>query len=181
MKQLLSLLIFTLFISSCNEQVKTPSVYDYSVSDINGLEFDFSTLKGKKIIIVNTASNCKFAQQLGEFEKLFAKYKNKGLEIVAFPSNDFDNLEPGTNEQIKNYCFEEYDVSYWLMSKSQVTGKDRIPIYKYLTRKNLNGLIDSEVAWNFQKYLINEEGHLVKIIAPAVSPLDSSIVNWVRR
>ena len=174
------LIIFSLlFIFSCSPKQQEPCIYDYTVKDINGNKFDFSTLEGKKIIIVNTASNCGFAEQYGELEELYQKYKSQGLEIVAFPSNDFNNLEPGTNEEIEKFCKDNYNVSFWLMEKSMVKGKDMIEVYKYLTNKSINGLMDSKVGWNFQKYLVDEKGHLVKYIPAKVSPLDSSIVNWV--
>jgi glutathione peroxidase len=174
----LILLILLLFFS-CSTKENEPSVYDYIVNDINGNKFDFETLEGKKIIIVNTASNCGFAMQYGELEELYQKYKNKGLEIVAFPSNDFNNLEPGTNKEIEKFCKDNYNVTFWLMEKSTVKGKDKIPLYKYLTQKSINGLSDSKVGWNFQKYLIDENGHLVNYISAKTNPLDTTIVNWV--
>ena len=169
---------FFLF-SGCAQTQQSPSIYDYTVNDINGNKFDFSTLEGKKVIIVNTASNCGFAYQYGELEELYQKYEKDGLEIVAFPSNDFNKLEPGTNEEIEKFCKDNYNVSFWLMEKSSIKGKDMIDIYKYLTNKSLNGLMDSKVGWNFQKYLVDEKGHLVKYIPAKVSPLDTSIVNWI--
>jgi glutathione peroxidase len=175
-----NLIIFSLFLFfSCSPKPKAPCIYDYTVNDINGNKFDFATLEGKKIIIVNTASNCGFAEQYGELEELYQKYKRQGLEIVAFPSNDFNNLEPGTNEEIEKFCKDNYNVSFWLMEKSHVKGKDMVDIYKYLTKKSVNNIIDSKVGWNFQKYLIDEEGYLVKYIPAKVSPLDTTIVNWI--
>ena len=172
---------FILLIFGCTSKVTEPSIYDYTVNDINGNTFDFVSLEGKKIIIVNTASKCGFTDQYGELEELYQKYKSKGLEIVAFPSNDFKNQEPGSNKEIEEFCKENYNVSFWLMEKSHVKGKDMIDVYKYLTKKKINNKMDSKIGWNFQKYLIDEKGHLVKYVSPKVSPLDSSIVNWVLR
>ena len=171
----ISLLLFF----SCSPEQKDPCIYDYTTKDINGNKFEFSTLKGKKVIIVNTASNCGFADQYGELEELYRKYKSSGLEIVAFPSNDFNKLEPGNNEEIEKFCKENYSVTFWLMEKSHVKGKDKIDLYKYLTEKEINNTMDSKVGWNFQKYLVDKNGQVVKYIPAKVSPLDTSIVNWI--
>ena len=168
-----------LILSSCSPVIPDTNIYDYSVNDINGNKFDFVSLKGKKILIVNTASKCGYTDQYAELEELYQKYKSRGLEIVAFPSNDFKNQEPGTNREIEEFCKENYNVTFRLMEKSHVKGKDANEVYKYLTMKSINNQSDSKVGWNFQKYLIDEEGHLVKYIPAKVSPLDSSIVNWV--
>ena len=170
---------FLLFLFGCTPRTPEPSIYDYSVNDIHGNEFDFSSLKGKKIMVVNTASECGYTYQYEELEELYRKYKTNGFEIVAFPSNDFKNQEPGTNREIEEFCKKNYDVTFRLMGKSHVKGKDVIDVYKYLTLKSVNNKSDSKIGWNFQKYLIDEKGHLVKYISPKVSPLDSSIVNWV--
>jgi len=170
---------FLLILIGCSQIKTEPSIYDYTVNDINGNTFDFVSLEGKKIIIVNTASKCGFTDQYGELEELYQKYQSKGLEIVAFPSNDFKNQEPGSNEEIEEFCKENYNVTFWLMEKSHVKGKDMIDVYKYLTKKSINNKMDSKIGWNFQKYLIDEKGHLVKYIPAKVSPLDTSIVNWV--
>ena len=183
MKKIFIILILSIIAVSCSEGKKQqePAIYDYSVKDINGNRFDFSLLEGKKIIVVNTASNCGFAKQYGELETLYRKYKSSGLEIVAFPSNDFNNLEPGSNEEIKKFCKDNYHVSFWLMEKSHVRGEQKIDVYKFLTDKKLNGVADSKIGWNFQKYLIDEQGRVVGYIPAKVSPLDTSITNWIER
>lgn len=170
---------FLLFFFGCAPDIPTPSIYDYSVNDIHGNEFNFASLRGKKIIIVNTASKCGYTEQYTELEELYRKYNSSGLEIVAFPSNDFKNQEPGSNQEIEEFCKKNYDVTFRLMEKSSVKGEDMIDVYRYLTLKSLNNKSDSKVGWNFQKYLLDEDGHLVKYIPAKVSPLDSSIVNWV--
>ena len=170
---------FLLLLIGCSSKNQETSIYEYSVNDINGNAFDFASLEGKKIMIVNTASKCGYTYQYGELEELYQKYKSKGLEIVAFPSNDFKNQEPGSNQEIEEFCKENYGVTFRLMEKSHVKGKDMNNVYKYLTLKSLNMNSDSKVGWNFQKYLIDEKGHLVKYISPKVSPLDTSVVNWV--
>jgi glutathione peroxidase len=136
-------------------------------------------LKGKKVMIVNTASKCGLTPQYKELEELYKKYENQGFVIIGFPANDFLSQEPGSNEEIDNFCQKNYGVSFPMMSKISVKGKEMEPLYQYLTFKSLNNLSDNEVKWNFQKYLINEEGKLEKVISPRTSPLDASIIEWI--
>ena len=144
------------------KQDKVASIYSFKVKDINDKEFDFSALKGKKVIIVNTASKCGLTPQYKELEQLYETYKSKGLVIVGFPANNFAEQEPGTNKEIGAFCLKNYGVTFPMMSKISVVGKDMEPIYQFLTQKSKNGLQDSEVQWNFQKYLINERANLKK-------------------
>jgi glutathione peroxidase len=145
------------------------SFYDFKVSDIDGKDYSFSQLKGKKVLIVNTASKCGNTPQYAELEKLYQSNKDKNLVIIGFPANNFANQEPGTNEEIKSYCQKNYGVSFPMMSKISVKGNDIHPLYKWLTTKSLNGVKDSDVTWNFQKYLISEEGKLIDVINPRTS------------
>lgn len=158
---------------------KVTDLYSFKVKDISDKEFDFASLKGKKVIIVNTASKCGLTPQYKELEELYQTYKGKGLVIVGFPANNFAEQEPGTNEEIGAFCQKNYGVSFPMMSKISVVGKDMAPIYKFLTEKSKNGLQDSEVQWNFQKYLINEKGQLEKVINPKESPLSEEIIKWI--
>ncbi|RZJ35416.1 MAG: glutathione peroxidase [Flavobacterium sp.] len=157
------------------------SIYDFKVKDLSGKEFDFSKLRGKKVLIVNTASECGFTPQYKDLELLYERFKDKNLVIVGFPANDFGAQEPGTNAEIATFCQKNYGVTFPMMGKSSVKGKDMNPVYQYLTKKDLNGYKDSTVDWNFQKYLINENGKLVMVVPSKVSPLDDSIVNWVNK
>ena len=163
-----------------NKNTMDQSIYQFKVEDLNGKKFDFSSLKGKKILIVNTASKCGLTPQYKDLEAIYKKYKVKNFVIVGFPANDFGAQEPGTNEEIGAFCQKNYGVSFPMMSKISVKGKEMGKIYKFLTQKSQNGLQDSEVEWNFQKYLIDEKGHLVKVVAPNVLPSDASIVNWIK-
>ncbi|MFL9843401.1 glutathione peroxidase [Flavobacterium sp. ST-119] len=156
------------------------NIYQFKVQDLYGDEFDFASLKGKKVIIVNTASKCGLTPQYKDLEALYEQYKDKGLVIVGFPANNFASQEPGTNKEIAEFCQQNYGVSFPMMSKISVKGDDMAPIYKFLTQKSHNGLEDSEVQWNFQKYLINEQGELVKVVDPKTLPTDPVIVNWVK-
>jgi glutathione peroxidase len=155
------------------------SIYTFKVKDLSGSEFDFSSLKGKKILIVNTASECGLTPQYEQLQAIYEKYQDKNFVIVGFPANNFGAQEPGSNEQIKTFCKQNYGVTFPMMSKISVKGSDMHEIYQFLTQKAKNGLEDSTVEWNFQKYLIDENGHLVDVISPRVLPNDSSITKWI--
>lgn len=169
--------LLTLHISNCSSQHKT--IYNFKVKDIEGKEFDFKSLKGKKILIVNVASKCGLTPQYEQLEELYLKYKNKNFVIIGFPSNDFKGQEPGTNEEIKQFCTLNYDVSFPLMSKIQVIGKDQAPIYQWLTQKVNNGKFNAEVQWNFQKFLINSDGRIFDYLLPKESPLSEKVIRWI--
>lgn len=155
------------------------NIYQFKVEDIEGNDFDFSVLRGKKIMIVNTASKCGLTPQYKDLQSLYEKYSKDNFVIIGFPANNFGSQEPGTNNEIATFCERNYGVSFPIMSKISVKGDDMHPIYKFLTQKAKNGLVDSEVEWNFQKYLINEKGELDNVISPRVLPTDDSIINWI--
>lgn len=182
-KLLLSILLIFMFNKSNAQNeiavMNKPSIYQFKVKDINGNEFDFSSLKGKKILIVNTASVCGLTPQYKDLEALYKKFKDKNFVIIGFPANNFGKQEPGTNAEIVTFCSKNFGVSFPMMSKISVKGDDMDAIYKFLTQKKLNDFEDSEVQWNFQKYLLNEKGELEKIILPVVLPSDKSIVKWI--
>lgn len=157
------------------------SIYQFKVKDINGKTFDFAALKGKKIMVVNTASKCGLTPQYEELEALYTKYKSKNFVIVGFPANDFMSQEPGSDQEIAQFCQLNYGVSFPMMSKISVKGKEMHPVYEFLTQKAKNGKEDSKVEWNFQKYLIDENGHLAKVISPRVLPNDPSIIAWIEQ
>lgn len=158
---------------------KDTQLYSFSVTDISGEQFNFSSLKGKKIMIVNTASECGYTPQYEQLEQLYEAFKNKNFVIVGFPANNFGAQEPGSNKEIASFCKKNYGVTFPMMSKISVKGDDQAPIYKYLTSKELNGVMDSEVKWNFQKYLIDEKGVLVKVYPSKTSPMDQEIIDWI--
>ena len=157
------------------------TIYQFKVKDIDGKTFDFATLKGKKIMIVNTASKCGLTPQYEQLEALYDKYKNKNFIIVGFPANDFMSQEPGSDKEIAQFCHLNYGVSFPMMSKISVKGKEMHPVYHFLTEKAKNGLEDNKVEWNFQKYLIDEKGHLVRVVSPRILPNDQSIVAWIEK
>lgn len=164
-----------------NETMKRETIYQFVVKDISGNDFDFSKLKGKKIIIVNTASKCGLTPQYKELEALYQSFKNNNVVVVGFPANNFGSQEPGTNKEIGEFCTKNYGVTFPMMEKISVKGKDMNKLYQFLTQKNLNGLQDSEVEWNFQKYLINEDGTLARVVSPKTSPMDAAIISWLKK
>lgn len=159
--------------------ISAETIYQFKVTDLYGKEFDFASLKGKKILIVNTASECGLTPQYKDLEAIYEKYKDLNFVIVGFPANNFGSQEPGSNEQIAKFCQLNYGVTFPMMSKVSVKGSDIDNVYKFLTQKSKNGLQDSEVEWNFQKYLINEQGKLIKVLSPRVLPTDAAIVGWI--
>jgi glutathione peroxidase len=156
------------------------SIHQFTVQNIEGKDFSFSSLKGKKIMVVNTASKCGLTPQYEQLEGLYEQFKDSNFVIIGFPANNFMSQEPGTNEEIVEFCQKNYGVSFPMMSKISVKGSDINEVYKFLTEKSLNGLEDSSVKWNFQKYLLNEEGKLEKVIDPRTLPNDPEIIKWIR-
>lgn len=162
-------------------QKQKNTIYQFKVKDIYGNNFDLSTLKGKKVMIVNTASKCGLTPQYQELEEIYQRYKDQNFVIIGFPANDFKEQEPESNEKIAEFCQKNYGVSFLMMEKISVVGKTMHPLYKFLTTKKLNGVENSQVQWNFQKYLIGKNGRLEKIISPKTSPKDKEIIDWIEQ
>ena len=156
------------------------TIYQFKVKDLYGNEFDFSSLKGKKIMIVNTASKCGLTPQYENLQSLYDTYKNDNFVIIGFPANNFASQEPGTNQEIASFCKENFGVTFPMMEKISVKGDDMHSVYQFLTQKSKNGLQDSEVAWNFQKFLIDENGELIMVVSPKTLPDDASIITWIK-
>ena len=162
-----------------NDGKPRSSFYDLSVCLNNGSELEFSSLKGKKVLIVNTASNCGYTNQYSELQQLYEEQKPK-LVIVAFPANDFKEQEAGSDEEIASFCQVNYGVTFPLIKKSVVIkGPEQNPVFRWLTEKNSNGWNDRQPTWNFSKYLINENGALTRFFDPAVSPLDEGVLKAI--
>jgi glutathione peroxidase len=153
--------------------------YDFTVKTIDGVDFPLAQLKGKKIMVVNVASECGLTPQYKQLQELYMKYEKNNFVIIAFPANNFNQQEPGTNQEIKIFCLTTFGVSFPLMGKISVQGEDIAPLYQWLTLKSENGKEDAPISWNFQKFLIDEEGNWVKMIQPKVSPTDESIISWI--
>ncbi len=150
------------------------NIYSFEIFDISGKSFDWETVKGKKIMVVNVASKCGLTPQYVELEELYQKYQNQGFTILGFPANNFGAQEPGTNNEIAAFCEANYGVSFQMMSKISVLGADQHPLYKWLTDET-----SESVSWNFQKFLVDENGDVVESIPPAVLPNDEAILNWI--
>lgn len=177
MKKLIIISLMLLAISPLNAQ---KAFHDFVVNDIDGNQFALSSLKGKKVMVVNTASKCGLTPQYAKLEKLYEQFGGDKFIIIGFPANNFMSQEPGSNAEIKAFCADNYGVSFPMMSKISVKGSDMHPLYKWLTSKSLNGVEDSSVSWNFQKYLIDEQGRLVKVLSPRTDPLDKEITDWIK-
>jgi len=171
-------LVFLLMLFSTVTFSQATGFYDFKVKTLDGGTFDFSSLKGKKVMIVNTASKCGNTPQYKDLETLYENNKDV-LVIIGFPANNFANQEPGTAVEIRKFCTENYGVTFPMMEKISVKGNDMAPIYKWLTSKSENGVMDSEVKWNFQKYLINESGKLVEVIEPKEKPTSDKVAAWL--
>ena len=155
------------------------SIHSFKVSAIDGGTIDFSAFKGKKILIVNTASQCGYTPQYAELEKLFEANKQK-LVIVGFPANNFGGQEPGSNSEIKSFCSKNYGVSFPMAEKVSVKGGDIHPLFKWLTSKTENGAMDGEINWNFTKFLLDENGKLLAVFPSKVSPTGSEIAGYLK-
>jgi glutathione peroxidase len=181
----LSILFFliasTIILFAFMRKKGTPSssLHQFKATTLAGQAFDFSTLKGKKVLIVNTASKCGLTPQFKELEELFQTYKEKNFIIVGFPCNQFANQEPGNSSDIQSFCTRNYGVTFMMMEKIDVKGDSISEIYKWLTSKDLNGVESSSVKWNFQKYMVDENGFLVGHVGSIKSPKCSKIINWI--
>lgn len=177
-------MIFTALILSTNlsnaQSAGKKTFHDFTVTAIDGKEYPLSQLKGKKVLVVNTASKCGYTPQYEDLEKLFETYGGDNFTVIGFPANNFLSQEPGTNEEIKQFCSSKYGVTFPMMSKISVKGDDIAPVYSWLTSKEENGVMDAPVKWNFQKFMIDENGNLVGMAAPGEDPLSEKIVSWVK-
>ncbi len=173
------IVLFSVILFAVGAMAQSKSFYDFTVTDINGKEFPLSQLKGKKVMVVNTASKCGFTKQYKTLEEVYKTYGGDKFVIIGFPANNFLSQEPGTNDEIKEFCTKNYGVTFPMMSKISVKGDDMHPLYKWLTTKSLNGVMDSEVGWNFQKYLIDENGNLVDMVKPRELPDSKRIIEFI--
>jgi glutathione peroxidase len=155
---------------------KTPSIYDFTMDDIDGKPVNLSQYRGKVLLVVNTASFCGNTPQYSDLEKMYETYQEKGFEILAFPANNFGQQEPGTNQEIKTFCFTKYSLTFPLFSKISVKGEDKHPLYHYLTEQSP---FPGEVEWNFQKYLIDRSGNVVARYHHRTKPLSDEIIRGV--
>ena len=179
MKQILFLMMLTTLFASNNIHAQA-SIHSFKVESLEGGTIDFAKFKGKKILIVNTASECGYTPQYEGLQELYAKYKNK-LVIVGFPCNDFGEQEPGNNTSIKSFCKKNYGVEFPMATKVSVKGENRHPLYAWLCEKKLNKVSDNEVKWNFHKFLLNENGNLINVFPSKVAPMSKEIVEAIAK
>lgn len=156
--------------------VAAKSIYEFKVEALDGSTIDFAKFKGKKILVVNTASKCGYTPQYEGLEKLYETYKDK-LVIVGFPANNFGGQEPGSNVEIGEFCKKNYGVSFPMAAKVSVKGDDTAPIYKWLCSKTENGVLDAEIKWNFGKFLLDENGHLISYFPSKVEPMSEELTS----
>ena len=176
---MIGVLSFFLYAFLTKRGIPTSSIHQFKAKTIDGEFFDFSTLKGKKILIVNTASKCGFTPQYKQLEELYKTFKDKNFVIVGFPCNQFGGQEPGSSSDIKDFCIKNYGVSFMMMEKVNVKGDSICALYKWLTSKELNGVESSSIKWNFQKYMIDENGFLVDYVSFFKKPNCSKITTWI--
>lgn len=164
---------------SCMQAQKISSVHEFKVTSLDGGTIDLSTFKGKKILIVNTASQCGYTKQYKDLQELHNKYKDK-LVIIGFPANNFGGQEPGSNEEIRAFCAKNYGVSFPMAAKVSVKGKDIHPLFDWLTHKSQNGVLDAEIKWNFGKFLIDENGKPIAYFGSGTNPMSDDIVSRIQ-
>lgn len=174
MRYLILIILFTNPFS-CMQAQKISSVHEFKVTSLDGGTIDLSTFKGKKILIVNTASQCGYTKQYKDLQELHNKYKDK-LVIIGFPANNFGGQEPGSNEEIRAFCTKNYGVSFPMAAKVSVKGKDIHPLFDWLTHKSQNGVLDAEIKWNFGKFLIDENGKPIAYFGSGTNPMSDDIV-----
>jgi glutathione peroxidase len=162
--------------SKTDSSIQTKTIYDFTVESLNGGTINFADFKGKKILIVNTASKCGFTPQYEELQALYEKYKDH-LVIVGFPANNFFSQEPGSNETIEAFCKKNYGVTFPMAAKISVKGKDIAPVYKWLCNKAENGVMDAKISWNFNKFILDENGKLIAHFKSNVKPMSEEIIS----
>ena len=155
------------------------SIHEFKVPSLDGSTIDFSKFKGKKILVVNTASECGYTPQYADLQKLYDAYKSK-LVVVGFPANNFGGQEPGSNAEIKEFCKKNYGVTFPMAEKVSVKGNDTHPLFKWLTTKNENGVMDADIKWNFTKFLLDENGKLIAVFPSKVNPMSEEITKHLK-
>ncbi|MFW6246088.1 MAG: glutathione peroxidase [Tangfeifania sp.] len=178
MKRILrALIVIFSGVLSATGQYKT--LHDFTARTIDGEIFNFSELKGKKVLIVNTATECALTPQFKKLQELYEEYGGDDFEIVAFPSNDFGSQEPEDNAHIKEFCTKKYEVSFLMMDKISIKDNPH-PVYQWLMSSEENGTLDGKVIWNFQKFLIGEDGMVVESLSPITGPQNRRIIEWLQ-
>jgi len=157
------------------------TIYPFKIKNAKGKEIDFLQYKGKVLLLVNTASKCGLTPQYGELEQLYLKYKDQGLEIIGFPSNDFAGQEPLSSDKAEEFCQINYGVSFTITEKIHVKGEQQHPIFSFLSNRSENGKVNVSPKWNFQKYLIDKNGHVIDYFLPITTPLSGKIQKAIEK
>lgn len=157
------------------------SFYDFTVKDIDGNDVELSRYKGKKVLVVNVASKCGFTPQYADLQTLYETFGPDKFVVIGFPSNNFLFQEPGSNDRIKEFCTSKFQVTFPMMSKISVKGKRKHELYQWLTESAKNGVADAKVTWNFQKFLIDEDGRWLTFFPPKVKPMSEEVVSWLKQ
>jgi len=172
-------LFLTVLLCACVFGAST--VYDFTLNSIDGQAAPLSAYQGKVLLLVNVASKCGFTPQYEQLEAIYEKYKAKGLVVIGFPANNFMAQEPGTNQEIKEFCTRKYNVSFPMYSKISVKGDDRAPLYQFLTDKDANPATGGEIKWNFTKFLVGRDGKIIARFEPAVKPDAPQVVAAIEK
>lgn len=171
--------IFSFIFAATALFTQAQSIHSFKVKSIDGKEINFAHFKGKKILVVNTASKCGYTPQYEALQKVYTQYKDK-LVVIGFPCNQFGGQEPGSNEAIVEFCQKNYGVSFPLADKVDVKGENIAPIYKWLTQKSLNGVLDASISWNFNKFLLDEQGKMIAYFPSNIKPNSESILSYLK-
>lgn len=173
--------ILSLFLLGTSTLMAQTNFHDFTVKTIEGDSLKLSSFKGKKVLVVNTASECGLTPQYQTLEEIYKEYgQMNNFVVIGFPANNFGQQEPGSDKEIATFCEQNYGVSFPMMSKISVKGGDMHPLYKWLTTKALNQVEDTEVTWNFQKYMIDEDGNYVGMVEPQETPASMKILEWIK-
>ena len=174
------LIVLTMAVGGTINAQDMKTLHDFTATTIEGEELELSKFRGKKLMVVNTASKCGLTPQYEDLQKLYKEFGGDNFEIIGFPANNFMGQEPGSDEKIAEFCSKNYGVSFTMMSKIDVKGKNIHPIYEWLTQAEKNGIEDNKVGWNFQKYLIDENGRYVQMIPPRDKPYSDEVIAWIK-
>jgi len=172
-------IITIIMLSAIMAAPSSNSIHQFTMTSLEGEDVSLEKFKGKVLLIVNVASKCGLTPQYEDLQKLYDERNADGLEILGFPANNFAGQEPGTKSEIKEFCTKNYGVTFPMFSKISVKGNDTHPLYQFLTEKEKNGVMDSIVKWNFQKYLLDKDGNLVAMIPPSQSVLSSEVQSQI--